>query len=96
VTVYDPAFSPDGPPVYNNDGSIRRLGQVPGWALVRSIRAEINKGKVVQKVQGGGGGNTDGLCRPMSYRWLVEEVIGAMDPDSAALTRCKTWVEVKP
>lgn len=87
MTVYDLAFRPNRPPVYNADGSIRRLRQVPGWALVRSIQAAINgSGRPVQRVQGGGGGNMDGLCRPMSYRWLVEEMMGAMDPDSASLT----------
>ena len=91
MTVYDPAFSPHGPPVYNKDGSPRRLGEVTGWALARKWRDMIGEyGKRVQKVQGGGGGNTDGLCRRMSYRWLVEEMIGLMDPDEAWLGRCKT------
>ena len=97
MTVYDPSFCPGEAPVYNEDGSIRRLRLVPRWALVSSIQTEINgSGKNVLRVYRGGGGNVDGQCRPMSYSWLVEEVIGAMDPDSASPTRCKTWVEVKP
>jgi hypothetical protein len=97
ITVYDPAFHPSKPPVYDENGSIRRLRQVPGWALVGAMRRAINEsGRKVVRVQGGGRGNADGLCRPMSYRWVLEEMIGAMDPDSASLTQHKTWVEVKP
>lgn len=86
ITVFDPAAEPvpGGPSsvLYKEDGSKKRIGEVAGWSLVRDLRARINEGWAsVQYAQGGGPGNPDGLCREMSCRWLLEEMIGAMDPE---------------
>lgn len=75
--VYDPAFV--------EFAGAKRLTEMSGWALVRTMRKGINKKyKNISKVYVGGGDNEEGLCREMSCRWLVNEVIRTLDPESEA------------
>ncbi|OBT71203.1 hypothetical protein VF21_09983 [Pseudogymnoascus sp. 05NY08] len=94
MTVYDPSWSINDRRYYR-DGKVLRLHEISGWALVVALRREINRqGTSVRLVQGGGGGNHHGQCRRMSYRWLVEEVIAAIEPAAAKPVRCTGWVEI--
>jgi hypothetical protein len=96
--IYDPAYDADGPPVYNVDGSKKRLGEISGFALARDMRQWIGQnGLGLTKVYTSGGNNHGGCCREMSCRWIAEEMVKEMDEDEAAIfpiVRDTDWVEV--
>ena len=98
--IYDPAYDPHGPPVYNDDSSKKRLNEISGFALAREMRVWINShGQNLQKVYTGGGNNVGGCCREMSCKWLAEEMIREMDEDEARvfpIVRDGDWVEIRP
>jgi hypothetical protein len=96
--IYDPAYNADGPPVYNVDGSKKRLSEISGFALARDMRQWIGQnGLGLTKVYTGGGGNQGGFCREMSCRWIATEMVKEMDEDEALvipIVRDADWVEV--
>ncbi|KFY75660.1 hypothetical protein V499_04368 [Pseudogymnoascus sp. VKM F-103] len=94
MTIYDPSWSTNSR-TYYRDGKVLRLREISGWSLVAALRTAINKqGTNVRLIQGGGGGNHHGESRRMSYRWLVEEVIAAIEPAAAKPVRCTDWVKI--
>jgi len=96
--IYDPAYDPHGPPVYNSDGSKKRLPEISGFALARDMRQWINQnGQSLTKVYAGGGNNQGGFCREMSCRWIADEMLREMDEDEARLipiVQDADWVEI--
>jgi hypothetical protein len=96
--IYDPAYDPHGPPVFNSDGSKKRLPEISGFALAREMRAWINAhGRNLSRVYTSGGNNQGGFCREMSCRWIAEEMVKEMDDDEAmviSIVRDADWVEV--
>lgn len=96
--IYDPAYNPQGPPVYNPDGSKKRLTEISGFALARDMRQWINEhGQSLTKVYTSGGNNQGGLCREMSCKWIAEEMVKEMDEDEARvipIVRDEDWVEI--
>lgn len=99
MNVYDPAFQPDGPPVFRKDtGEKNRMRSISGWALIRMMKDQIkNRGAPITKVLAGGGGNRDGKCREMSCRWIAEQMIAEMEPGWVAnpIVADEDWVEVR-
>lgn len=98
--IYDPAYDPEGPPVYNIDGGKKRLPEISGFALAREMRQWIGQGGLsLTKVYAGGGNNHGGFCREMSCRWIAEEMIKEIDEDDAMLipiVRDAGWTEIHP
>ena len=98
--IYDPAYDPEGPPVYNADGDKKRLPEILGFALARDIRQWIGQnGQGLTKVYAGGGNNYRGFCREMSCRWIAEEMIKEIDKDDLILisiVQDADWVEICP
>jgi hypothetical protein len=96
--IYDPAYDAHGPPVYNGDGSKKRLPEISGFALARDMRQWIGQnGLGLTRVYCGGGGNQGGLCQEMSCRWIAEEMVKEMDDDEALLipiVQEGDWVEI--
>jgi hypothetical protein len=97
--IYDPAYDASGPPVYNGDGSKKRLPEISGFALARDMRQWINSnGQSLTKVYTGGGNNQGGFCREMSCQWIAEEMVKEMDEDEARLipiVKDADWVEIQ-
>ena len=94
MTVYDSSWSVNDRSYYRG-GKVLRLHEITGWSLVVALRRAINKeGTNVRLIQGGGGGNHYGQCRRMSYRWLVEEVIAAVELAAAKTVRRTSWVNI--
>ncbi|MCJ1224741.1 hypothetical protein MMC12_001386 [Toensbergia leucococca] len=99
--IYDPAYDPKGPPVFDASDPSRpkRLGIISGWAMPRALLTLIkNKGCAkVKTVMVGGGNNPDGEGRRMSCQWVINEVMKIMNPDAPELKEIvaeHAWHEV--
>jgi hypothetical protein len=106
MTIYDPAFHPNKPPVYGEDGTgPKRLSSISGFALVCTLRRVLdercgkNKQNHISKFLVGGGKNRGGKCREMSCRWIAQQMLAEMGWEEAIqnpIIREDDWVEIRP